>query len=69
MPTGGTIAVSTQLRDGETGGVCVTVKDNGSGIEPDTLPNIFDPFFTTHPLGQGTGLGLYVAREIVREIG
>jgi len=36
--------------------------DSGPGIEPETAQHIFDPFFTTEP--QGTGLGLYIAREL-----
>jgi len=36
--------------------------DNGPGIAPETAQHIFDPFFTTVP--QGTGLGLYIAREL-----
>ena len=36
--------------------------DNGPGIEPETAEHIFEPFFTTEP--HGTGLGLYIAREL-----
>ena len=36
--------------------------DNGTGIEPDMADKIFEPFFTTR--SNGTGLGLYIAREI-----
>jgi signal transduction histidine kinase len=44
----------------------VTVVDDGGGIAPDILPRIFDPFFTTKPVGQGTGLGLDIAKRLVR---
>lgn len=44
----------------------IRIQDNGSGIDPVSLPRIFDPFFTTRPVGQGTGLGLTVARDILR---
>jgi len=47
-------------------GVEVRVVDDGPGIPPDVLPHIFDPFFTTKPPGQGTGLGLDIARRLVR---
>jgi signal transduction histidine kinase len=43
----------------------VEVADNGRGIPPDQLPNIFRPFFTTK--GEGTGLGLSLARRIVED--
>ncbi|MFN8612962.1 MAG: HAMP domain-containing sensor histidine kinase [Vulcanimicrobiota bacterium] len=40
------------------------VADRGPGIAPENLEKIFDPFFTTKPIGQGTGLGLAVCRQI-----
>jgi signal transduction histidine kinase len=43
----------------------VRIEDNGPGIASEHLPQIFEPFFTTKPAGQGTGLGLSVARQIV----
>jgi signal transduction histidine kinase len=43
----------------------VEVMDNGRGIAPDHLPNIFRPFYTTK--GEGTGLGLSLARRIVED--
>jgi signal transduction histidine kinase len=43
----------------------VEVADNGRGISPDQLPNIFRPFYTTK--GDGTGLGLSLARRIVED--
>lgn len=41
------------------------LEDNGCGIEPCALTKIYDPFFTTKPPGKGTGLGLYIVREIL----
>jgi signal transduction histidine kinase len=47
--------------------VVVRVVDDGHGIPPDVLPRIFDPFFTTKPPGHGTGLGLEITRQLVRQ--
>jgi two-component system NtrC family sensor kinase len=41
-------------------------RDNGPGIDPMLRQDVFKPFFTTKPVGQGTGLGLYISHEIVR---
>ena len=49
----------------EGDGVRIEIADNGRGIAPDVLPRIFDPFFTTRAVGQGTGLGLTVARDVL----
>jgi two-component system sensor histidine kinase PilS (NtrC family) len=54
---------SVELRYGSDGGdPYLDVVDWGSGITPEVADNIFDPFFTTTP--KGTGLGLYIAREL-----
>lgn len=47
---------------------CV-LEDSGTGIPPEVLPKVFKPMFTTKPEGKGTGLGLPICREIVRNHG
>ena len=50
-------------------GVCVRVIDQGPGIPEQELAHIFDPFFTSKPVGQGTGLGLYISYGLASEMG
>ena len=50
-------------------GVEIRIRDNGSGISPDIIDKIFNPFFTTKPPDQGTGLGLALSSDIVRQHG
>jgi signal transduction histidine kinase len=45
--------------------VVVRVVNDGPAIQPDIRERIFEPFFTTKPVGQGTGLGLPLARQLV----
>ena len=49
----------------EPGSIEIKVSDNGNGIPSKLLDKIFQPFFTTKPTGQGTGLGLSLAYDIV----
>jgi signal transduction histidine kinase len=62
MPEGGTLGLAAGEEDGW---VKVHVRDTGTGIPQDVLPNIFDPFFTTKGIDQGTGLGLDVVKKLV----
>ena len=49
--------------------VDVEVTDNGSGMPPDVLERIFEPFFTMRPTGTGTGLGLFICKDILLRSG
>ena len=57
-----TVWVKTQKT---AAGVEITVRDNGGGIPDNIKDKIFQPFFTTKPTGEGTGLGLSMAYDIV----
>jgi signal transduction histidine kinase len=56
------VTVSTQKTDNQ---IIIKVMDNGNGIPESIREKIFQPFFTTKPTGQGTGLGLSLAYDIV----
>jgi PAS domain S-box-containing protein len=62
MPQGGTITLSTGLREDRA---FLRLRDTGTGIPPDVRSRIFDPFFTTKGV-KGTGLGLSVSYGIVQ---
>ncbi|HCM28861.1 MAG: hypothetical protein A2Z99_17870 [Treponema sp. GWB1_62_6] len=51
------------------GAVEIVYRDDGKGIEPDVLGRIFDPFFTTARNRGGSGLGLYISRNIALKLG
>jgi signal transduction histidine kinase len=63
---GATITVRTRSLP-ETGEVRLDVSDDGPGIPEAIRGKIFDPFFTTKPQGVGTGLGLWITYNVIRE--
>jgi len=63
MPEGG--ALSVELSDNHDW-VSISVRDEGTGIEPRELEKIFEPFYTTKGIGKGTGLGLATTYGIVK---
>ena len=62
----GTVAI-TARRSG--GAIEIQVRDTGPGIPAEYRKKIFEPFFTTKDPGKGTGLGLYVTRNILEKLG
>ena len=64
MPKGGTLTVSTTLKDK----LCVVqVRDEGEGVDEKDLPHIFEAYYTTKP--EGSGLGLSQVYQAVRDHG
>jgi signal transduction histidine kinase len=67
MPDGGRLTVSTEVRrQDDVAYVSARVADTGTGIPPEHRGQIFESFFTTKPEGKGTGLGLAVTLDIVK---
>ncbi len=65
-PGRGNITVGLVAIDGV---IRVSITDDGPGIPEEVLPHIFEQFYTTKPVGKGTGLGLHICQEIVRDHG
>jgi len=65
------VIIQTKRMSGKTNGerVEISVSDNGNGIPKNIVDKILQPFFTTKPTGEGTGLGLSLAHEIVKAHG
>lgn len=61
----GRIDISAERRD--NGIVALSIRDNGKGIAPEHLGKIFQPFFTTRRSSGGSGLGLHIVYNIVRQ--
>lgn len=61
----GKLSVKTERRDAER--IVVAICDTGPGIPSEAMPRLFEAFFTTKASGNGTGLGLVISDEIIRE--
>lgn len=69
LEPGGRLHIETrEVADAETAGIQILVRDEGSGIQAAHLARIFEPFFTTKER-HGTGIGLWVAKELVEKHG
>lgn len=64
---GGKLLVETRMA-GEDG-VCIIITDNGPGIPEHVISHIFDRYYTTKKAGEGTGLGLFVTKNLVEHLG
>ncbi len=64
--TGGKITIILKTTDTE---IILTIRDSGQGIPKENLEKIFEPFFSTKNPGEGTGLGLFVTRNIIDKLG
>ena len=51
--------------EAKEGAIIITLKDNGEGMSEETKERLFDNFYTTKPIGQGTGLGMAITRDII----
>ena len=72
MPNGGTISISArEIAQTEDRGafVCLSIRDEGEGMDPQTLSHATEPFFTTKGVGKGTGLGLSMVQGMVEQCG
>jgi PAS domain S-box-containing protein len=72
MPGGGEIVISASdcdLPKQEGRFVCLSVSDQGEGMDPEVLSRAIEPFFTTKGVGKGTGLGLSMVQGMVEQCG
>jgi len=70
MKNGGRLTVTTErVTKNQQYSARISLSDTGCGIGPEHLAKIFQPFFTTKPEGEGTGMGLYVCKNIIEKYG
>ena len=85
MPNGGVLRIQVTVDDSkissedrtasgppnsdEDGRVIISVRDDGGGMDPETVSRVFEPFFTTKEPGKGTGLGMAMVYGFVQESG
>ena len=64
---GGKLLVETASAGSDA--ICFTITDNGPGIPAESMERIFDRYYTTKKPGEGTGLGLFVTKKLVENMG
>jgi signal transduction histidine kinase len=70
MPEGGRFKITLEAQgQDDSAWAVITVEDNGAGIPAEVQGKVFDELFTTKAAGHGTGFGLAIARNVVREHG
>ncbi|AKU93792.1 sensor histidine kinase [Labilithrix luteola] len=70
IPLGSADASEIRITTGAApNGAFVEIRDTGTGISEEDLPRIFDLFYTTKAIGEGTGMGLSIARRLVEKAG
>ena len=62
----GDLTIRSEKNKGE---IIVTIRDSGEGVPREYIAKVFDPFFTTRDQGEGTGLGLTAAYQLVKKYG
>jgi signal transduction histidine kinase len=60
-----TLDVDVRLTTGDAPSVVTTITDNGEGMTEEVKQHLYENFFTTKPIGQGTGLGMAITRDII----
>ncbi len=61
--------ITIQTRDFQGKGIQIIVRDNGHGMDEESISKVFNPFYTTKTQGEGTGLGLSISYGLVRRYG
>jgi len=64
MPDGGEIKINTS-RNPTQKEIAIRITDTGSGIAAENVPHLFEPYFSAGLTGKGTGLGLFIVKEII----
>jgi two-component system NtrC family sensor kinase len=59
--------ILTIITDHDEKDIFIRIKDNGIGMDANTQKRVFEPFFTTKDVGEGTGLGMSIAYNIIKK--